>query len=148
MRYNKQKALADNVNAIETALAVHGQGRQATDSEKKTLALYSGFGGIKEVLNIGTDKPMPDNMAEPMKRLQELLLNLADGDMTEYKALTDGIKASVLTAFYTPQFIIDTVAAQIHATFKDSGMQMRTFLERRDWRLSENSHAGNKHIRF
>ena len=38
MRYNKKKALADNVNAIETALAVHGQGRQATDSEKKTLA--------------------------------------------------------------------------------------------------------------
>ena len=74
MRYNKKKALADNVNAIETALAVHGQGRQATDSEKKTLALYSGFGGIKEVLNIGTDKPMPDGMAEPMKRLQEILL--------------------------------------------------------------------------
>ena len=115
MRYNKKKALADNVNAIETALAVHGQGRQATDSEKKTLALYSGFGGIKEVLNIGTDKPMPDGMAEPMKRLQEILLAFAKSDITEYKALIDSIKSSVLTAFYTPQFIIDTVAAQIHA---------------------------------
>ena len=94
MRYNKNKALADNVNAIETALAVHSQGRQATDSEKKTLALYSGFGGIKEVLNIGTDKPMPDSMAEPMKRLQELLQTFADGKETEYKALIDGIKAS------------------------------------------------------
>lgn len=129
MRYNKKKALADNVNAIETALAVHGQGRQATDSEKKTLALYSGFGGIKEVLNIGTDKPMPDGMAEPMKRLQEILLAFAKSDITEYKTLIDSIKSSVLTAFYTPQFIIDTVAAQIHATFKDNGMQMRTFLE-------------------
>ncbi|MFS2832983.1 N-6 DNA methylase [Bacteroides uniformis] len=129
MRYNKKKALADNVNAIETALAVHGQGRQATDSEKKTLALYSGFGGIKEVLNIGTDKPMPDGMAEPMERLQEILLAFAKSDITEYKALIDSIKASVLTAFYTPQFIIDTVAAQIHATFKDNGMQMCTFLE-------------------
>ena len=129
MRYNKKKALADNVNAIETALAVHGQGRQATDSEKKTLALYSGFGGIKEVLNIGTDKPMPDGMAEPMKRLQDILLAFAKSDITEYKALIDSIKSSVLTAFYTPQFIIDTVAAQIHATFKDNGMQMRTFLE-------------------
>lgn len=129
MRYNKKKALADNVIAIETALAVHGQGRQATDSEKKTLALYSGFGGIKEVLNIGTDKPMPDGMAEPMKRLQEILLAFAKSDITEYKALIDSIKSSVLTAFYTPQFIIDTVVAQIHATFKDNGMQMRTFLE-------------------
>ena len=129
MRYNKKKALADNVNAIETALAVHGHGRQATDSEKKTLALYSGFGGIKEVLNLGTDKPMPDGMAEPMKRLQEILLSFAKSDIKEYKALIDSIKSSVLTAFYTPQFIIDTVAAQIHATFKDNGMQMRTFLE-------------------
>ena len=102
MRYNKKKALADNVNAIETALAVHGQGRQATDSEKKTLALYSGFGGIKEVLNIGTDKPMPDGMAEPMKRLQEILLAFAKSDITEYKTLIDSIKSSVLTAFYTP----------------------------------------------
>ena len=129
MRYNKNKALADNVNVIETALAVHSQGRQATDSEKKTLALYSGFGGIKEVLNIGTDKPMPDSMAEPMKRLQELLQTFADGKETEYKALIDGIKASVLTAFYTPQFIIDIVAAQIHNTFSDNGMRMRSFLE-------------------
>lgn len=129
MRYNKQKALADNVNAIETALAVHGQGRQATDSEKKTLALYSGFGGIKEVLNIGTDKPMPDGMAEPMKRLQKILLEFAKSDITKYKTLIDGIKASVLTAFYTPQFVIDTVAAQIHTTFQDNGMRMRTFLE-------------------
>ena len=129
MRYNKKKALTDNVNAIETALAVHGQGRQATDSEKKTLALYSGFGATKEVLNIGTDKPMPDGMAEPMKRLQEILLAFAKSDITEYKALIDSIKSSVLTAFYTPQFIIDTVATQIHATFKDNGMQMRTFLE-------------------
>ncbi len=129
MRYNKKKALANNVNAIETALAVHVQSRQATDSEKKTLALYSGFGGIKEVLNIGTDKPMPDGMAEPMKRLQEILLAFAKSDITEYKALIDSIKSSVLTAFYTPQFIIDIVAAQIHATFKDNGMQMRTFLE-------------------
>ena len=129
MRYNKKKALADNVNAIETALAVHGHGRPATDSEKKTLALYSGFGGIKDVLNLGTDKPMPDGMAEPMKRLQEILLAFAKSDIKEYKALIDSIKSSVLTAFYTPQFIIDTVAAQIHATFKDNGMQMRTFLE-------------------
>lgn len=35
--------------------------------EKETLSRYSGFGGIKEVLNIGTDNPLPDNMAEPMQ---------------------------------------------------------------------------------
>ncbi len=41
MRYNKKKALADNVNAIETALAVHGQGRQATDSGDRKLNCVS-----------------------------------------------------------------------------------------------------------
>lgn len=37
------------------------------------------------MLNIGTDKPMPDGMAEPMKRLQEILLAFAKSDIAEYK---------------------------------------------------------------
>lgn len=43
--------------------------------------------------------------------------------------MEDSIKASVLTAFFTPEFLIDTVARQIHALFDNNGMQMRTFLE-------------------
>ena len=38
------------------------QGRQATAEEKEILSRYSGFGGIKEVLNIGTDKPIGRNI--------------------------------------------------------------------------------------
>lgn len=88
---------------------------------KETLSQYSGFGGIKEVLNIGTDKPVSGDMEEPIRRLQELI--------DTYPYFTEAMKASVLTAFYTPKFLIDVVAKQIHATFKDNELQMRSFLE-------------------
>ena len=113
MSYNKQTSLAANVEAIETAVKIHVQGRKAMAKEKETLSRYSGFGGIKEVLNIGTDNPLPDNMAEPMNRLQKALRTLAGGEETMYRKLTDSLKASVLTAFYTPQFLVDAVARQI-----------------------------------
>jgi len=129
MSYNKTKALDDKVRAIETALCVQRQGRQATDREKETLSRYTGFGGVKEVLNIGTEKPTPCELAVPMARLQEALLELADGDTQRYKALVENVKSSVLTAFYTPQFLIAAVERQIQATLTSGEMKMRTFLE-------------------
>lgn len=41
----------------------------------------------------------------------------------------ESIKTSVLTAFYTPAFIINAVARQIQVTFKTHGLTMRIFLE-------------------
>ena len=73
MSYNKLKSLVANVEAIETAMKIQVQGRQATAEEKEILSRYSGFGGIKEVLNIGTDKPIGGDMKEPIQRLQELI---------------------------------------------------------------------------
>lgn len=110
MSYNKLKSLMANVEAIETAVKIQAQGRTATESDKETLSLYSGFGGIKEVLNMGTDKPLADNLTEPMNRLQEALQTYVNGNEERYRTLIDSIKASVLTAFYTPKFLIDAVA--------------------------------------
>ncbi len=129
MSYNKLTSLVANVEAIEAAVKIQAQGRQATESEKKALSRYSGFGSIKEVLDMGTDKPFADNLAEPMNRLQKALQSYADGNEDRYNALIDSIKASVLTAFYTPAFLIDALARQIQATFTDNGLQMRSFLE-------------------
>ena len=129
MSYNKNKALADNVKAIETALRVRSLGREATDEEKQILSLYSGFGGIKEVLNIGTGKPIPPDMAGDMERLQELLRSYTGNDETFYRVIMEGIKSSVLTAFYTPDFLIYTVAEQIQTLFRENNLQMRSFLE-------------------
>lgn len=129
MSYNKIKALEDNVRAIETAVYVHRQGRPATDREKETLLRFTGFGGVKEVLNIGTDKPISSELAEPMARLQEVLRQLADGNEQRYNSLVESMKSSVLTAFYTPKFLIEAVARQIQTTFSNNDIRMRTFLE-------------------
>ena len=129
MSYSKLKTLVANVEAIETAVKIHTQGRQATESEKEVLSRYSGFGGIKEVLNIGTDKPVANELAEPFERLKMSLRTFAGENEAEYRTLIESIKASVLTAFYTPQFFIDAIARQIQATLKDNGLQMRSCLE-------------------
>lgn len=115
MSYNKLKSLVANVEAIETAMKIQVQGRQATAEEKEILSRYSGFGGIKEVLNIGTDKPIGGDMQEPIQRLQELINAYPHFTEPMRHNVIEGIKASVLTAFYTPKFLVDAVVRQIHA---------------------------------
>lgn len=129
MSYNKLKSLVANVEAIETAMKIQVQGRQATAEEKEILSRYSGFGGIKEVLNIGTDKPIGGDMQEPIQRLQELINAYPHFTEPMRHNVIEGIKASVLTAFYTPKFLVDAVVRQIHATFSENGLKMRSFLE-------------------
>ena len=128
MSYNKLKALVANVDAIETAMKIRVQGRTATPDEKVVLSRYSGFGGIKEVLNIGTEQPGGD-IAVQLRRLHELIAQYPYFTDPIRHAVIESIKASVLTAFYTPKFIVDAVARQIHATFCDNGLTMRSFLE-------------------
>lgn len=99
MSYDKLKSLVANVEAIETAMKIRLQGRNATQEEKAVLARYSGFGGIKEVLNIGTDRPIGGNMDEPIRRLQELIDEYPGFTEAMRNAVIENIKASVLTAF-------------------------------------------------
>ena len=129
MGYNKLTSLSANIKAIETAVAIRIQGRTATQEEKTILAQYSGFGGIKDVLDLGTDKPLDKGVSELLNRLLDALRTLAGGDEAACRSLVESIKSSVLTAFYTPQFLIDAVAAQIHGTFFANDLQMHSFLE-------------------
>ena len=129
MSYNKLKSLVANVEAIATAMKVRIDDRQATDEEKEVLSRYSGFGGIKDVLNIGTEHTVSDDVAEPIRKLQDLIGAYPYYDDAMRQAVINSIKSSVLTAFYTPKFLVDAVTRQIHATFKDNCLQMSTFLE-------------------
>ena len=128
MNYNRLKALVANVDAIETAMKIRVQGRTATPNEKVVLSRYSGFGGIKEVLNIGSEQSGGD-IGVQLRRLYELIAQYPYFTDPIRHAVIESIKASVLTAFYTPKFIVDAVARQIHATFSDNGLTMRSFLE-------------------
>ena len=129
MSYNKQKSFMANVEAIETAMKIKVADRKATESEKEVMSRYSGFGGIKDVLNLGTDKPFPEEMAEPVCRLQKAVSEYPHFTEAMQKSAIESLKNSVLTAFYTPKFLIETVANQVHATFKAGNLQMRSFLE-------------------
>lgn len=129
MSYSKLKSLVANVEAIATAMKVRIDDRQATDEEKEVLSRYSGFGGIKDVLNIGTEHTVSDDVAEPIRKLQDLIGAYPYYDDAMRQAVINSIKSSVLTAFYTPKFLVDAVTRQIHATFKDNCLQMSTLLE-------------------
>ena len=130
MSYNKLKSLVANVEAIETAMKIQVQGRQATAEEKEILSRYSGFGGIKEVFEYRYGQnPIGGDMKEPIQRLQELINAYPHFTEPMRHNVIEGIKASVLTAFYTPKFLVDAVVRQIHATFSENGLKMRSFLE-------------------
>ena len=129
MSYNKLQSLEANIAAIDTAFKVVGEKRKATETERATLARYSGFGGIKEVLDMGTDNPVPPGMKKALHKLETVLSAIAQGSERFNKELTDSIKSSVLTAFYTPRSVIEAVAGQVQSALAANGLRMNSFLE-------------------
>ncbi|BCG54366.1 N-6 DNA methylase [Alistipes indistinctus] len=108
MAYNKTEHLRRNIEALRTAFALEREGRTATPQEQETLRAYSGFGAIKEVL-----EPLPHKKTTALTPLVEelhTLLKENTPDERAYKRYFDGIKASVLTAFYTPPAVTDAIA--------------------------------------
>lgn len=91
MSYNKLTSLLANIKAIETAAAIRTQGRKATQEEKQILVQYSGFGGIKDVLDLGTDKPLDEGVSELLTRLLDALRTLAGGDEAAYRSFIESI---------------------------------------------------------
>ncbi|MFR3215923.1 MAG: N-6 DNA methylase [Dysgonomonas mossii] len=131
MAYNKKAHLRDNIEAIRIAFALDKEKRQATDDERIKLATYSGFGGIKAVLNPAAK---PEDIAhwkasehDLFPLVTELHQVLRDGakDEAEYKRYVSSLKNSVLTAFYTPKPVIDALALALN----NSGIKPQRFLE-------------------
>ena len=108
MAYNKTEHLRLNIEALRTAFALEREGRTATPQEQETLRAYSGFGAIKEVL-----EPLPHKKTTALTPLIEelhTLLKENTPDERTFKRYFDGIKSSVLTAFYTPPAVTDAIA--------------------------------------
>ena len=51
MAYGKKAHLIDNIEAIATVFQLEKEERKATASEREILSRYSGFGGLKCILN-------------------------------------------------------------------------------------------------
>ena len=113
MAYNKTEHLRRNIDAIRTAFALEREQRAATPEERNALRAYSGFGAIKEVL-----EPLPHKKKTALTPLIEelhALLKENTPDERTYKRYFDGIKSSVLTAFYTPRAVTDAIMKTIAA---------------------------------
>lgn len=131
MSYNKRTHLRQNIDAIKLALRLDKEQKKATPEEREILAKYSGFGGIKAILN-PADKPedierWSKSEVELFPLVQELHEVLRESSPTPevYKRYVSSLKSSILTAFYTPKPVIDVLADAL----KDSGITPTRFLE-------------------
>lgn len=131
MSYNKKAHLRANIEAIRTVLTLEREQRAATDEERKIMQGYFGFGGLKCVLNPAgslTDTAQwAKSELEFFPMVAELHRVIRDNTSSdkEYKRYFDSIKNSVLTAFYTPPEVVQTIAD----TLNGSGIAINRFLD-------------------
>ena len=119
MAYNKKAHLKDNIEAIKLAFALEREGRAATPEEQAVLRAYSGFGGIKAVLNPASSLAdvarwtKSDRELFPLVSQLHSVIRSHSKDEAEYKRYFSSLKNSVLTAFYTPQDIVSVLASEL-----------------------------------
>lgn len=115
MAYNVHQKLRDNITALHIALRMQ-PGDKLSEADMTSLQKYAGFGGIKTILfpNAPIDEWHQLNASQedlalyhPMMGLHELLQNYLNEK--EYAAAVDSLKNSVLTAFYTPAVVPQTL---------------------------------------
>ena len=117
---NKRDKLKINIEAINEVLS--------NNANPEKLKLYSGFGDLKCVL-LDTDKPEKFSKSEfdlipYVKQLHETIKYHSKSDK-EYKQYIDSIKTSVLTSFYTPDELVQT----LNNLFEGQGLQFDRMLE-------------------
>ena len=131
MAYRKSEKLKDNISAIRTAFEIERSGREATEKEKATLRKYSGFGGLKFILNpcgeeddvakwSRTDRPLFNATRELYALLKENAR-----DVAEYKRFVTSIRNSILSAFYTPVKVVQAIAQ----VFRRQGVEVKSYLD-------------------
>ncbi|MBC6489615.1 Eco57I restriction-modification methylase domain-containing protein [Flavihumibacter stibioxidans] len=131
MSYNSQQKLKDNIEAIRIALNWSAE-KQLTADQISALKNYAGFGGLKAVL-------FPNSSKEEWKKLnaskEDLKLHpqimelhkLLEQRLTEkeYKQAIDSIRNSILTAFYTPEIIPQS----LFTVLKEKGIEPTAMYE-------------------
>ena len=132
MSYNRLKVMRDNIEAIRMAFRLGVEKRNAqTAEEREILGRYSGFGGLKCILNDA--EYLEDaykwsksdiELFAPTVELRRMIHDYSHNyrEFTEYM---DSLKTSVLTAFYTPQPVVDSISDAL----KDAGVDVKRFLE-------------------
>ena len=114
MAFNRKQKMRDNIEAVRTAFTLDRERRTPTERERAL------FGGLKCILNPARELADAARWAKsdlelfaPTVELHRIIRENSK-DETEYKRYVDSLKASVLTAFYTPKAITDTIADVLH----------------------------------
>ena len=132
MAYNRLRTMRDNIEAIRLVLRLGVAGRTAQNAEEReTLRKYAGFGGLKCILNEANDledaakwSKTDIELFAPSVELRRLIHDYSKDDK-EFARYMDSLKASVLTAFYTPAPVIDAISGSL----KQAGIEVRSLLE-------------------
>ena len=123
--------MRDNINAIRCALQIGVEKRAPDPIERVVLGRYSGFGGLKCILNDA--EYLEDaykwsksdiELFAPTVELRRMIHDYSH-NYREFAEYMDSLKASVLTAFYTPQSVVDSISDAL----KDAGVNVKRFLE-------------------
>lgn len=131
MAYNKLQTMHYNIEAIRTALMLDVEKRRPTEDEREVLGRYAGFGGLKCILQDANEladaakwSKSDIELFAPTVELHRLIHDYSKDDR-EFAAYMDSLKASVLTAFYTPAPVIDALATSL----RERGVKIKRFLE-------------------
>ena len=131
MAFNRKARLSGNIEAIRTAFTLDREHRVPTAEERRTLERYCGFGGLKCILNPAgslvdaAQWTISDlDLFAPTAELHRLIRENSADERT-YKRYMDSQKSSVLTAFYTPAEITETISG----VFKENGIAPLRMLE-------------------
>lgn len=131
MAYNRLQTMRDNIEAIRVAFRLSVEKRPPTAVEREVLDKYAGFGGLKCILNDAIEladaakwSKSDIELFAPTIELRRLIHDYSKNDK-EFAAYIDSLKASVLTAFYTPKPVIDALADSLN----HSGVKIGKFLE-------------------
>lgn len=110
---SKLQRLRNNIAALTHAFGNY------KEYDNSVLGKYTGFGGLGFILNpLDTGAWVQNDLdcfVDTMK-LQQLLINNSATEK-EYKAWMQSLKASTLTAFYTPELLVKSISKSL--TFAD-----------------------------
>ena len=131
MGFSKKQHLQLNIDALRIAFKLEKENRKASAGERLLMMQYSGFGGLKFVLNpaqnpidINHWRKTEHELFPVTQELHQLLKENAT-DEKQYRRYVDSMRSSVLTAFYTPPLVIDAIST----TLKENGVSIQKLLE-------------------
>ena len=131
MGFNKRQHLQKNIDALRIAFKLEKEKQRASTEERLLMMQYSGFGGLKFVLNPAQNSIDINHWRKtehdffPLTQELHQLLKESAADEKQYCSYVDSMRSSVLTAFYTPPQIIDAISTSL----KETGVGIQKFLE-------------------